>query len=278
VFCDNDGMTSTVSTSDRADSLPAVGALRQRLRTAAIALACFGVLALAVDLDVARWCKSGHIPKEIMRFLNFSEVFAHGIGVATLLLTALVLDPTLAGRRATPRLRCPDVVKRLVNAVLSRWTRLRFDSLPVSRDFVRMATTAFAGGLVANLIKWTLVDRIRPRAANLGAVVSALSTFGNSIASDLPDLSHSDANSFPSGHAATAAGLAAALSWKYPRGSWLFVALATAAAAQRVASSAHYPSDVLLGAAVGLICAAFLLGTMKPEGTEQDTSTSPASR
>jgi len=266
-------MTSTVSTSDRADSLPTVGALRQRLLTAAIALACFGVLALAVDLDVARWCKSGHIPKEIMRFLNFSEVFAHGIGVATLLLTALVLDPTLAGRRATPRLRCPDVVKRLVNAVLSRWTRLRFDSLQVSRDFVRMAMTAFAGGIMANVIKETLVDRVRPRAADLGAAVSALATFGDAIAVNIT--SHSDANSFPSGHAATAAGFAAALSWKYPRGTWLFVSLATAAAAQRVASSAHYPSDVLLGAAVGLVGAAFLLGNSKPESPTNDTTTSP---
>jgi len=208
------------------------------------------VLALSVDLDVARWCKAGYIPKEIMRFLNFSEVFAHGIGVATLLLTAAVLDPTLGGRRAMPR----------------------FGSLPVSWDFVRMAMTAFAGGIMANLIKETLVDRVRPRAADLGAAVSALATFGDAIAVNIA--SHSDANSFPSGHAATAAGFAAALSWKYPRGTWLFVALATAAAAQRVASSAHYPSDVLLGAAVGLVGAALLLGNSKPQSTTNDTISS----
>jgi len=246
-------MTSTVSTSDRANPPPA-GHPRRRLLAAAIALACLGVLALSVDLDVARWCKAGYIPKEIMRFLNFSEVFAHGIGVATLLLTAAVLDPTLGGRRAMPR----------------------FGSLPVSWDFVRMAMTAFAGGIMANLIKETLVDRVRPRAADLGAAVSALATFGDAIAVNIA--SHSDANSFPSGHAATAAGFAAALSWKYPRGTWLFVALATAAAAQRVASSAHYPSDVLLGAAVGLVGAALLLGNSKPQSTTNDTTTSPVPR
>jgi membrane-associated phospholipid phosphatase len=212
------------------------------------------VLALSVDLDVARWCKAGYIPKEIMRFLNFSEVFAHGIGVATLLLTAAVLDPTLGGRRAMPR----------------------FGSLPVSWDFVRMAMTAFAGGIMANLIKETLVDRVRPRAADLATAASSLATFGDSIAANI--ISHSDANSFPSGHAATAAGFAAALSWKYPRGTWLFVALATAAAAQRVASSAHYPSDVLLGAAVGLVGAALLLGNSKPQSTTNDTTTSPVPR
>ena len=246
-------MTSIVSTSDRANS-PPTGHPRRRLLAAAIALACLGLLALSVDLDVARWCKAGQIPKEIMRFLNFSEVFAHGIGVATLLLTAAVLDPTLAGRRATPS----------------------FSILPVSRDFVRMATTAFAGGIMANLIKETLVDRIRPRAADLATAASSLATFGDSIAANI--ISHSDANSFPSGHAAVAAGFAAALSWKYPRGAWLFVALATAAAAQRVASSAHYPSDVLLGAAVGLVGAALLLGNSKPASTTANTTTSPVPR
>jgi len=249
-------MTSSVSLSERSLSEQTTGTRRRRLLAAAIVLACLGAAALSVDLDVARWCKAGHIPKEIMRFLNFSEVFAHGIGVGTLLLTAAVLDPTLAGRRAT----------------------LRFGSLPVSRDFMRMAMTAFAGGILVNLIKLTLVDRIRPRAANLGAAVSALSTFGNSIATNLDQLSHSDFNSFPSGHAAVAACFAAALSWKYPRGTWLFVALATAASAQRIASSAHYPSDVLLGAAVGLVGAAFLLGNSKPESTTNDTRTPGVSR
>ena len=243
-------MTSTVSSSGRVSSASAAGSLRRRLLVTATVLAGLGGLALGVDLDVARWCKAGHIPKEVMRFLNFSEVFAHGVGVATLLLTAAVLDPTLGSKRAIPR----------------------FGSLPVSRDFVRMAMTAFAGGIMANLIKETLVDRVRPRAADLSAAASALATFGDSIAANIA--SHSDANSFPSGHAATAAGFAAALSWKYPRGTWLFVALATAAAAQRVASSAHYPSDVLLGAALGVVGAALILGNARPEARSEGVTIS----
>ena len=261
-------MTSSVSSSERSLSKQTAGTRRRRLLAAAIALACLGVLALSVDLDVARWCKAGHIPKEIMRFLNFSEVFAHGIGVATLLLTAAVLDPTLAAPKVA--------ALKLAARTGGRRTLPRFGSLPVSRDFVRMAMTAFAGGLMANLIKETLVDRVRPRAADLGAAVSSLATFGDSIAAHIA--SHSDANSFPSGHAATAAGFAAALSWKYPRGTWLFVALATAASAQRIASSAHYPSDVLLGAAVGLVGAAFLLGNSKPDSTTNDTTSSAVPR
>ena len=227
---------------------PRPGSLRPRLIAAAIALACLGGLAFSVDLDVARWCKAGHIPKEIMRFLNFSEVCGHGIGVATLLLTAAVLDPTLAGRR----------------------TAARLGSLPISRDLVRMVATTFAGGIMTTIIKLTPLDRVRPRAADLTAAASALATFGDSLAATIT--SHSDANSFPSGHAATAAGFAAALSWRYPRGAWLFLALAIAAAAQRVASLAHYPSDVLFGAAVGLMSAAVFLGSTTPAIRSQENS------
>jgi membrane-associated phospholipid phosphatase len=180
-----------------------------------------------------------------MRFLNFSEVFGHGMGVATILLAAAVLDPAL-GMPLHARLR---------------WATIGPVRLPVSRDFLRMVATAFAGGIMANVVKATLFDRVRPRAADLTAAASAFSTFGDSLAAAIR--SHSDLNSFPSGHAATAAGLAAALSWRYPRGRWLFVFLAMAAAAQRVASSAHYPSDVLFGASLGLACAAAVLGSVR---------------
>ena len=228
---------------DGTHSARAHGSLRRRLIATAIALVCLGGLAFSVDLDVARWCKAGHIPKEIMRFLNFSEVCGHGIGVATILLTAAVLDPTLAGRRAVARL----------------------GSLPFSRDFVRMVAAAFAGGVIANIIKLTPLDRVRPRAADLSVVASSLATFSNSLAADMA--SHSDINSFPSGHSATAAGLAAALSWKYPHGTWLFFLLAASAATQRIATSAHYPSDVFMGAALGLVCAAAILGQHRPHAS-----------
>ena len=205
-----------------------------------MALAALASLALFIDLDVARWCKAGHLPGELKRLLNFAEVFAHGMGVAVILVAAVALDPSLSpaiagdGRRA------------------GAFGRLRRGS-----DLLRMIAAAVAGGIMVDVIK-ALVDRVRPRAADLTAVASAIATFGTQAAERIT--SHSDVNSFPSGHAAMAAGLAAALSWKYPRGSWLFLALAIAAAAQRVATSAHYPSDVLLGAALGLIGAAMFLG------------------
>jgi membrane-associated phospholipid phosphatase len=235
-------MIPTIEPIDRpAGSSPLPG----RLAAIAAVLACAGALALGIDIDVALWCKGGNVPRGLMRFLNFSEVFGHGMGVATILLAAAVLDPGLGQPWSAWR----------------RWAAIGPVRLPVSTDFLRLVATAFAGGIMANVVKATLFDRVRPRAADLTAAASAFSTFGASLAAAIN--SHSDLNSFPSGHAATAAGLAAALAWRYPRGRWLFVFLAMAAAAQRVASSAHYPSDVFFGASLGLVCAAAVINATR---------------
>lgn len=58
--------------------------------------------------------------------------------------------------------------------------------------------------------------------------------------------------SFPSAHTTGAFALAAGLSWFYPRGRGLFMALASITAAQRVLHGAHYLSDVLAGLAIGV--------------------------
>jgi membrane-associated phospholipid phosphatase len=59
-------------------------------------------------------------------------------------------------------------------------------------------------------------------------------------------------DSFPSSHAAIAAGLAGALSAIWPAHRRLFLGLAVIVAASRFVIGAHYLSDVLLGCAVGL--------------------------
>jgi membrane-associated phospholipid phosphatase len=215
----------------------AAGGSRFQVRLAALAvsLLCLGGLALAVDLPVARWCKSERLPREAMRLLNFSEAFAHGTGAAALLVVVLVIDP---------RLQLP---------------RLGRNSLaPGARDFLRIIAATFTGGLLVDGVK-ALVERVRPRAADLASVATAFDTFGS--AARLPQsTSHSDVTSFPSGHAAVAAGFAAALAWRYPRAAALFAVIGLLAATQRVVSSAHYPSDVACGAAIGLIGAAWFLG------------------
>lgn len=212
---------------------------RYRIRLLVLAGACVvaGLLAFSIDLPVARWFarQPSPLPGDVMKFLNLAEVFAHGLGVTALILTLLVSDPALA-------LPLPGRPSG------ARW------------NFLRLVAAAAVGGLVVDLVK-ACVERVRPNSADLSGLRSVLDTFG------VPGLSFDRAArlmSFPSGHAAAAAGLAAALGWKYPRGRPAFAALAVLSAAQRVATSAHYPSDVCFGAAIGLAVAAALVGGRPP--------------
>jgi membrane-associated phospholipid phosphatase len=102
------------------------------------------------------------------------------------------------------------------------------------------------GGLSSNLLKG-FVYRVRPRGQDL-SVEHVWGTFVNWGWS----LEHPHGSpSFPSSHTATAAGLAMMLATFYPRGSKFFALMTALVAAQRIASSSHFPSDVLFGAAVG---------------------------
>ncbi len=62
--------------------------------------------------------------------------------------------------------------------------------------------------------------------------------------------------SFPSSHATNSFALAAALCYYYPRWAWAFGGLAAAIAYSRVYLGAHYPGDVLGGAAIGVAAGA----------------------
>jgi membrane-associated phospholipid phosphatase len=58
-------------------------------------------------------------------------------------------------------------------------------------------------------------------------------------------------DSFPSSHAAMAAGIAGAVLAIWPAHARLFIVTAAVTAASRFITGAHYVSDVLLGGAVG---------------------------
>jgi membrane-associated phospholipid phosphatase len=109
----------------------------------------------------------------------------------------------------------------------------------------RLALLVIGGGLAANIIK-LLICRTRPRAFDFtGGVQDTFQGF-------LPGVSAGSAGqSMPSAHTVATVALAVGLAWLYPRGRWLFGVLATLAAAQRLASGAHFLSDVLWGAALG---------------------------
>ena len=113
----------------------------------------------------------------------------------------------------------------------------------------RVLLCSLGAGLAANVIKMTVV-RLRPHHFQFDGNVWA--TFGDWFPLATAG---SGGQSFPSAHAATAAGLAVALIWLYPTGRRLWPALAVLVACQRVAQGAHYPSDVLIGAVLGIVVA-----------------------
>ena len=77
-------------------------------------------------------------------------------------------------------------------------------------------------------------------------------------------LSHSHDPSFPSDHASAAFGIAAAVLFVDATVGAAFVLLAALIAVGRVLIGAHYPADVLAGAAVGTLCAAFIVFVARP--------------
>jgi membrane-associated phospholipid phosphatase len=100
-------------------------------------------------------------------------------------------------------------------------------------------TTIAVSGLLAQFVKH-VVGRARPKLMEtMGAFHFDLFSIKASLAS------------FPSGHTASAFGLALALGLIERRLAPLLLALATLVAAARVTLGAHYLSDVVAGAALG---------------------------
>jgi undecaprenyl-diphosphatase len=117
-------------------------------------------------------------------------------------------------------------------------------------------------GLTVNLIK-VLVPRLRPSA---GPEASLPAGWGN-----WEYLSQS----FPSGHSAAAVALALSLALLFPRGRVVFLILATLACLQRIIFDAHWPSDVLAGAAIGVWAVAVVYRTAWAERLFRHIEKSP---
>jgi membrane-associated phospholipid phosphatase len=186
---------------------------------AALLLLLSAAALITVDPYLSHVLQADWIGDDLKRIILLAEVYAHGSGVAMILLTIAVLHPA------------------------------------VRRSLLRLAVCAFGAGIAANVIK-LCVARMRPHSLPDGMLASEsfLGLFPLLTAADQP-FTHA-MQSFPSGHTATAVGLAVGMSRLYPQGRWLFASFAMLASLQRVVVGAHWPSDVLCGAAVGLVVAA----------------------
>ncbi len=194
--------------------------MHRKLYLMAAIFALLAMLALAIDVPVASMREQRWLPGDLRRLVSLAEVFAHGMGVACILLTVLVLD---------------------------RDHR---------RNVLRIGTCAFGAGLSVHLGKLSVI-RWRPHQLSVDSVWDSFCGWfpaWNGIPAGVGDAS--DIQSFPSGHTATAVGLAVGLAYYYPQGRWLFALFAVLAATQRIESGAHYPSDTLAGAALACLVSA----------------------
>jgi membrane-associated phospholipid phosphatase len=200
---------------------PGSGLSRRPFFLAALPLIVLAVVALPWDFRISAWLhQADWLPGDIRRAVLLAEVFAHGIGIAYILLTVAVLDPR-------------------------GW--------PIT---LRVAACAYVPGLLATGAK-QIVARQRPSVADFdGSVWSSFVGWLPAIRTDQFDEAFDYAvQSFPSGHTATGVGLAIGLSFAYPHGRWLFAMFAALAGLQRVVAGAHFPSDVFVGAAIACLVA-----------------------
>jgi membrane-associated phospholipid phosphatase len=67
-----------------------------------------------------------------------------------------------------------------------------------------------------------------------------------------------DFNSFPSGHSQTVWAVMIPLVFLFPKWRYFFIATAIVIASSRVLVAAHYPSDVIMGSYIAIMCALFV--------------------
>ncbi len=198
---------------------------------AASLIALTAPLIYFVDGPISKTMRASHIHGDFRKALDLSEAFAHGIGATAILSTIWIVS---VNRR---------------------------------RSIVLAICMTLASGLIANGLKATIV-RIRPHSEGLKVVHEpSQSEQEGAVAASFWD---SRQRSFPSGHSATAWGLAIGLAWVYPRAMALFFIFATMASLQRITSGAHYPSDVLAGASIAFLCCALCVALV-PKGGRSKT-------
>lgn len=130
------------------------------------------------------------------------------------------------------------LVPSLVGTVVL-WKRNRSLALACAAVFLSIALS----GIAANLLK-IIVCRARP------VLWFDEQLYGFRLFAFETDYVW---NSFPSGHATTGAALAITGRHVWRQGAWLFAFVGAAIATSRIVIGAHYFSDVVIGAALGIL-------------------------
>lgn len=127
---------------------------------------------------------------------------------------------------------------------------IRHDAYQVNTSL--LAGEAYVDSAIVDLALKTITQRKRP----IGIPPSG--PFNDTFFKN--NNSHFSEGSFPSGHAIGAFSIATVIANRYHHHRWVPIAaygLATAISLSRVTTSAHFPSDVFLGAALGYAIAKF---------------------
>lgn len=123
---------------------------------------------------------------------------------------------------------------------------------------IYISGSVLLSGLIVNILK-PVFGRARPDIM-LSKGIFGFYPFHFDVVGDGAHLYHS----FPSGHSATAASVAIALTMIYPRGRYFFFLFAIIVSLSRVMVMRHYPSDIFSGMFIGFLAPLFLYRFMKP--------------
>ncbi len=181
-------------------------------------LSVAGIVLYPWDMQLTSLLREiAELPGDFRRVLALCELVAHGTGVAIILMVIWCLAPH-------HRLHLP-----------------------------RVAACGFVAGLVATGIK-LMHARLRPMACppELEQISRTWQGWWPAFNENLPGSYDYAYQSFPSAHTATAVGFAIGMTWLFPRGKFVFISLAVLSGLQRVVFFAHWPSDVIFGAVVGV--------------------------
>jgi membrane-associated phospholipid phosphatase len=208
---------------------------RRRRLLLSLGLIALGLATVPLDGAVRDFFWTRRVGGDVKRELEFLQQFGAISSIVLISLVILLVDP------ADARLK---------------WRRI-----------ADIAVAAALSGLIGNLLKM-FFGRPRPLFDDPMHLLGPLGKYPVESASggvrlmsawEMGARGVSDLWSMPSSHAMAGACLAFCLSTLYPRLRPLCVGLAVIVCSARVLLNAHYVSDVLIGAALGWLIAAFAL-------------------